>query len=757
VCRSGRYAACLALFASLLSACQRPVGAEPEQVHLSITDKNDEIVVWWMTDRQTETSTVRYGLNPDNLNLTATSNKIQQYKYRGIRMRGGYTSPYIHEVVVNGLRRDEYQIRYYYKCGDPSDGWSEVRSFLTRPEHPDVPVTFAALGDTDAGQDDLEDCRNLDRCVPATRTEDVMSMILQRTHNIVPTDLMLHVGDMSYADGNQDHWDSFGRLVQNTTSEVPIITAVGNHEFENRKTYDAWLYRWRHDEPNNGGDYWFSFDYGPVHFVFLTTEHDSRRQVDWLERDLGAADTPERRLRVPWIIVIAHHPMLNAGKYSMSGDNRDAFAPLFKRHRVTMYFCGHCHNYERTMPINADGITDTGAGTLQEPYIQEIHPASAVARVGSRLEAVPGYCNWSGCQDGRQGDPWCSEAATNCMVDCAGIWCRLEDEKEGENNDRRGRDDDDDGGYGRMADGWGTIHMIIGMGGRRGDQCPALAHTQSRPKAARGAAFFTVDRSTLHWKYIDTEGDIIDEMKICSRAGCAEAPPIDDLPPLPPAPRPLDNERRKLDNGSALEDGAEEVELPNYLENNELTFGAPAEQCPVTGVTINLSPPSAELQAQLSTQYGCHLESLDNNAYLTDAVDSGNTTRGGGGDQAPGTGASAEAQASTWESIVADAKALLSNPGFAVPVAIALALGIVLLIVVIMVVVRSCKAKPPAPPDADDGDKQTPVGEQPLSRVAERLQDAAAASSLQRHRSEGVDSFKVEDEALLSVSISSDV
>lgn len=60
------------------------------------------------------------------------------------------------------------------------------------------------------------------------------------------------------------------------------------------------------------------------------------------------------------------------------------------------------------------------------------------------------------------------------MVDCAGIWCRLEDEKEGENNDRRGRDDDDDGGYGRMADGWGTIHMIIGMGGRRGDQCPAL-------------------------------------------------------------------------------------------------------------------------------------------------------------------------------------------------------------------------------------------------------------------------------------------
>lgn len=240
----------------------------------------------------------------------------------------------------------------------------------------------------------------------------------------------------------QDHWDSFGRLVQNTTSEVPIITAVGNHEFENRalpcmvsnslhaydmctlrqdinalthisrggagKTYDAWLYRWRHDEPNNGGDYWFSFDYGPVHFVFLTTEHDSRRQVDWLERDLGAADTPERRLRVPWIIVIAHHPMLNAGKYSMSGDNRDAFAPLFKRHRVTMYFCGHCHNYERTMPINADGITDTGAGTLQEPYIQEIHPASAVARVGSRLEAVPGYCNWSGCQDGRQGDPWCS-------------------------------------------------------------------------------------------------------------------------------------------------------------------------------------------------------------------------------------------------------------------------------------------------------------------------------------------------------------
>lgn len=174
------------------------------------------------------------------------------------------------------------------------------------------------------------------------------------------------------------------------------------------KTYDAWLYRWRHKEPGNGGDYWFSFDYGPVHFVFLTTEHDSRRQIDWLRGDLEKADAPERRLAVPWIIVIAHHPMLNAGKYSMSRENRDAFAPLFKKHRVTMYFCGHCHNYERTKPINADGITDDGAGTVEEPYIQEIHTALPIAPASRTIATIPGYCNWSKCQDGKQGNDWCN-------------------------------------------------------------------------------------------------------------------------------------------------------------------------------------------------------------------------------------------------------------------------------------------------------------------------------------------------------------
>lgn len=139
--------------------------------------------------------------------------------------------------------------------------------------------------------------------------------------------------------------------------------------------------------------------------------------------------------------------------------------------------------------------------------------------------------------------PLCAGLASRCIGDCGGMWCRTEDNNAPKETSRGGRrrrdDDDDDGGYGRMSEGWGTIHMIVGMGGRRGDQCPALvrdipcsdaaprsrsahclalvhvltmrlpphvkAHTQSRPKAARGAAFFTVDRSSLHWKFIDTE------------------------------------------------------------------------------------------------------------------------------------------------------------------------------------------------------------------------------------------------------------
>ena len=41
--------------------------------------------------------------------------------------------------------------------------------------------------------------------------------------------LVMHIGDISYADGEQHHWDLFMRKIEPIASAVPYMTCRGNH------------------------------------------------------------------------------------------------------------------------------------------------------------------------------------------------------------------------------------------------------------------------------------------------------------------------------------------------------------------------------------------------------------------------------------------------------------------------------------------------------------------------------------------------
>ena len=45
-----------------------------------------------------------------------------------------------------------------------------------------------------------------------------------------PAALILHVGDLSYANGDPDIWDSFFDGLEPFAASVPYMVAVGNHE-----------------------------------------------------------------------------------------------------------------------------------------------------------------------------------------------------------------------------------------------------------------------------------------------------------------------------------------------------------------------------------------------------------------------------------------------------------------------------------------------------------------------------------------------
>ena len=125
-----------------------------------------------------------------------------------------------------------------------------------------------------------------------------------------------------------------------------------------------------HSPSNGNGLFWYSFDVGPVHIVYYSTEHDFRRaspQYIWLEEELRSVN----RSRTPWLIVGAHRPM-----YASETDEPYDFIkimlqvhlePLFYQYRVDVNFFAHKHSYERSCPMYKekcipDGITQVLIG-----------------------------------------------------------------------------------------------------------------------------------------------------------------------------------------------------------------------------------------------------------------------------------------------------------------------------------------------------------------------------------------------------------
>lgn len=58
-------------------------------------------------------------------------------------------------------------------------------------------------------------------------------------------DFILHIGDISYADGYQPGWDLFLQKIEPVAARIPYMTAPGNHE----EFFDFAAYRNRFQMP----------------------------------------------------------------------------------------------------------------------------------------------------------------------------------------------------------------------------------------------------------------------------------------------------------------------------------------------------------------------------------------------------------------------------------------------------------------------------------------------------------------------------
>ena len=169
-------------------------------------------------------------------------------------------------------------------------------------------------------------------------------------------DLFLLLGDLVDNGESSQHWDDWFTAMDGIQEHLPLAPLVGNHE-----TYDLnWNFRWPYaylnyfDVPGNGSSefprFYYSFDYGPVHFIMLSTvwhELNSfktgiiQEQADWMRRDIKASTKP-------WNVVCMHRDIYNYDvrppKFSDVGLR---YMPLFDELGIDAVLDGHIHSYRR--------------------------------------------------------------------------------------------------------------------------------------------------------------------------------------------------------------------------------------------------------------------------------------------------------------------------------------------------------------------------------------------------------------------------
>jgi len=216
--------------------------------------------------------------------------------------------------------------------------------------------------------------------------------------------MVLHAGDVCYAGTGseweiEEVWDVWGNQVNDIAAVVPYMFAVGNHE----QYYNFTSYRTRFTMPGaqsgGEGNFWYSIDYGHIHYTFMSTEHHygvGSPQYIWLEQDLATANM--NRLQTPWLIVSGHRPMYCSDTAEWSAHCPGAYfqtviEPLFHKYSVDMYLCGHMHMYERIFPVlNGTVVAD---GNVYVNPTSTAHVVQGTAGVFTDTEYVSPQPVWS--------------------------------------------------------------------------------------------------------------------------------------------------------------------------------------------------------------------------------------------------------------------------------------------------------------------------------------------------------------------------
>lgn len=210
----------------------------PLHAHLALTSNPTQMRVQW-TSGVADAPLVMYGQSPTDLSRAARG-VWRTYTSDDLcgppaNLSGHFLNPgFLHDVLLSGLEPDT---RYFYKYGDGGRGqgsklgrgqgsrFSGVKSFTTPlPHGSGKTFRFAVYGDMD---------------VTAQPGAELTAELLLTEAREKGFSFVLHIGDLSYAEGLAYRWEEWMSLIEPYASLVPYMVSIGNHDQVSKITVNS--------------------------------------------------------------------------------------------------------------------------------------------------------------------------------------------------------------------------------------------------------------------------------------------------------------------------------------------------------------------------------------------------------------------------------------------------------------------------------------------------------------------------------------
>ena len=304
-------------------------GRRPDQIHATPgLDPTSELVLTWRTESGIAKSIAQIR-EPGK----ADSARIIDGDSQSLSTPSDLNDPagQSHHARVAGLAPHH---TYEYRVGDGTDqgssDWTKIRTSPGRGE--DLQLLY--MGDPQCG---LEEWGKL-LAAARKRHPDASALMI--------------AGDLVDRGNERTNWDHFFLRAEGVFEGLPLLPAVGNHEYLDRgpRLYQSFFAIPENGPKSQEPGLIYAVEYGDAFIAILDSTiatvdpRSASEQGRWLEQRL--AET-----RCPWKIVMFHHPLYVSHLWRDNRSLREAWAPILERQGVNLVLQGHDHAYLRTYPL----------------------------------------------------------------------------------------------------------------------------------------------------------------------------------------------------------------------------------------------------------------------------------------------------------------------------------------------------------------------------------------------------------------------